>query len=107
MPMNQLRRRRSRIVAPCPFTGVKIDKTGVMNWGGADFLLETNHHGFRFQTYSPNFFHAMLNLFFEGEKVRGCGASAVYDCERVFAGNADVSKAESFRKSGVLHQPRR
>jgi hypothetical protein len=33
--MNNPWRRRSRIVAPCPFIGVKIDKTGVTNWGGA------------------------------------------------------------------------
>ena len=33
--MSNAWRRRSRIVAPCPFIGVKIDKTGVTNWGGA------------------------------------------------------------------------
>jgi hypothetical protein len=80
--MIKLRRRRGRIAAPTPF-GVTVHKTG-SRAGAAPFLiirlellsgraaratrakLEADHHRFRFQPNAPNFFHAMLNLIFQG-----------------------------------------
>ncbi len=54
---------------------------------------------------APDFFHAMLDLFFQGEDIGGSGRAAVDDGQRVPAGNADAAEAESFGESGALDQP--
>jgi hypothetical protein len=41
----------------------------------------------------PDFFHAMLDLFFERENVGGCGAAAIDDRERVPSGNANAGQS--------------
>src|ERR1700691_6202012 len=58
--------------------------------------LEANHDRFRFQADAPDFFHAMLDLFFQSENIGGCGSAASDDRERVFGGNANAPKAKSF-----------
>ncbi len=80
--MIKVRRRRGRTAAPTPL-GVTVHKTGSRT-GAVPFLfarialprdraacitqakLKAHQYRFRFQANSPNFFHAMLNLIFQG-----------------------------------------
>src|SRR5580700_784434 len=49
----------------------------------------------------------MLYLFFQGENLRGGGASAIHDGQRMLARNAGAADAVAFGESGMLYQPRR
>ncbi len=67
--------------------------------------LEAHHDWFGLQADAPNFFHAMLDLFLQGEDIGGCGCAAIDDRQRVAGGNADTAEAESFGESRALDQP--
>src|SRR5579863_5602028 len=67
--------------------------------------LEPDHHRFWLQPYAKDFFHALLDLFFQGDHLGSGGAAAVDDGQSVLPGNAHMAETESFGESRALHQP--
>src|SRR6266849_4384721 len=66
---------------------------------------ETHEHGLGFEVNAPEFFHALLDVIFQCQDVRGSGFSTVDDGKSVFAGNTDSAATIAFAKARVLHQP--
>ena len=69
--------------------------------------FRADHDRFRFQADAPDFFHTLLNVFFQSDDIGGCGLAAIDDGQGVLGGNADAAKAESFVEPGALDQPGR
>jgi hypothetical protein len=65
------------------------------------------HDRFWLQPDAPDFFHAVLDLLFQGEDVGGRSSAAINDCQRVPGGNADAPLTESPGEAGALDQPGR
>src|SRR5579864_5467546 len=68
---------------------------------------KANEHRLRLELHSP--YIQDLSLYFvpERDDVGSCGAAAVHNRQRVFAGDAHASAAITSVKAGLLHQPGR
>src|SRR5580704_6353835 len=74
-----------------------------VHWNPA---LESYKDRFGLEPYAPDLVHSLLNGILQSQDIRRRCAPAIYNRERVLAGNADRPVAISTAETRVLHQPR-
>src|ERR1700681_2092336 len=71
----------------------------------SDQTSEAHKHRLGFKMNVPEFFHALLDVLFQPQNVRGRGLSAVHDGQRMLTRDTDSPAAVTLAEAGVLDQP--